>query len=47
MGWLQPPGGEHSPEHLADQETWDLLEYAFVHEMLHLVEPTHSECVVA
>ncbi len=25
----------------------DLLEYVVVHEMLHLIEPTHSECFVA
>ena len=25
----------------------DLLEYVIVHEMGHLLEPTHSECFVA
>lgn len=25
----------------------DLLEYVIVHEMIHLIEPTHSECFIA
>ncbi len=38
---------EHPPEYRAGQETRDLLEYVVVHEMLHVIEPTHGERFIA
>lgn len=29
------------------KKPWDLLEYVVVHEMLHLLDPTHGERFVA
>ena len=42
VGQLQPPSAEHTPEHRLVKKPKDLLEYVVVHEMLHLIAPTHS-----
>jgi len=39
---LQPQGGSHPAEHRTGQETKNLIEYVVVHEMVHLIEPMHS-----
>ena len=44
MGKLQPPGRPHPPCNTeAGEEAQGPLEYVVVHEMAHLIEPTHSE----
>ena len=47
MGRLQPPGAEIRLNTELVKKPKDLLEYVVVHEMLHLIEPTHSERFLA
>ena len=58
-GWLFPPTNKNQVGELQPQEGHirlntelvkkpkDLLEYVIVHEMTHLLEPTHSDRFVA
>ena len=43
MGKLQSPGGHIRLNTELVKKPQELLEYVVVHEMLHLVEPTHSD----
>jgi metallopeptidase YgjP-like protein len=43
VGKLQPSTRAHTPQHGASEEPKDLLEYVIAHEMVHLIEPTHSD----
>ena len=43
MGRLQHPSGTIRLNTELVKKPKDLLEYVIVHEMVHLVEPTHSE----
>ena len=47
MGELQPPRGHIRLNTELVKKPKDLLEYVVVHEMVHLIEPTHSERFVA
>jgi predicted metal-dependent hydrolase len=47
VGELQSPRRPHPPQHGAVKKPKDLLEYVIVHEMAHMLEPTHSERFVA
>ena len=47
MGKLQSSGGAYPPQHRVVKKPRDLLEYVIVHEMAHLIEPTHSDRFLA
>jgi hypothetical protein len=47
VGRLQPPGADHPLEYGTREEAKDLLEYVVVHEMVHLIVPTHNQEFVA
>lgn len=47
VGWLQPPCWNIRLNTELVKKPKDLLEYVVVHEMLHLIEPTHGERFVA
>jgi len=47
MGKLQSTSGNDSSQHGDREEAERLLEYVLVHEMLHLVEPTHNAHFIA
>ena len=48
VGRLQPPGADNIRLNTElVKKPKDLLEYVVVHEMLHLIEPTHSERFLA
>ena len=48
MGWLQSVGaGNIRLNTELVKKPKDLLEYVVVHEVLHLIEPTHSEHFMA
>lgn len=43
MGKLQSRSGKYPPQYRVSEKPKDLLEYVIVHEMAHLIEPTHSD----
>ena len=47
MGELQPPRRHIRLNTELVKKPRDLLEYVIVHEMAHLIEPTHSDRFVA
>ena len=47
VGKLQSSEAAHPPQHRTREEAKDLLEYVIVHEMVHLIEPTHSDRFIA
>ena len=47
VGQLQPPRGNIRLNTELVKKSRDRLEYVVVHEMLHLLEPRHSERLVA
>ena len=47
MGKLQSPRGHIRLNTELVKKPKDLLEYVIVHEMVHLIEPTHSDRFVA
>ena len=43
MGKLQSRVRKHPAEHRPGEEARECLEYIVVHEMVHLLEPTHNK----
>ena len=44
---MQPRHGQYPPQRGVGEEAAECLEYIVVHEMLHLLEPTHNRRFVA